>query len=99
MTKNTKTLLTIAGVGVVGYIIYNQFIKKGSKNFADFTRGAREGKPFRTLKTGICGDLGGCVNGRCKVPIYGQGNYVQSVYTYQCSGDGETMKIGQLVQG
>jgi hypothetical protein len=36
MTKNTKTLLTIAGVGVVGYIIYNKFIKKGSKNFSNF---------------------------------------------------------------
>jgi hypothetical protein len=36
MTNNTKTLLTIAGVGVVGYIIYKQFFKKGSKNFSNF---------------------------------------------------------------
>ena len=38
MTKNTKTLLTVAGVAVVGYLLYTQFRKKsGSKSFAGFT--------------------------------------------------------------
>jgi hypothetical protein len=101
MTKNTKTLLTIAGVGVVGYIIYNQFIKKGSKNFANFTRkGGGKGTqgfvgPLRPA--GRCGEVGGCVDGRCNYPVYGENGTIVSVITHQCSGSGLGMQVGQMI--
>jgi hypothetical protein len=38
MDKNTKTLLTIGGVAVLGYILYKQF---GSKSFANAIGTAR----------------------------------------------------------
>jgi hypothetical protein len=40
MTKNTKTLLTIGGIAVVGYILWKQGVfgkKTDSKSFAGFT--------------------------------------------------------------
>ncbi len=79
MTKNTKTLLTIAGVGVVGYIIYNQFIKKGSKNFANFTRSRRT-------------TLSGCTGGDCNRPQdcpCGECCQNNKCYVKQIDGDGK----------
>jgi hypothetical protein len=102
MTKNTKTLLTIAGVGVVGYIIYNQFIKKGSKNFANFTRRGDEGTPVRNRITlpsrrgGRCGET--CIMNRCSYPVYGSSGNVSSYITHNCEGQGESMKIGNMIQ-
>jgi hypothetical protein len=102
MTKNTKTLLTIAGVGVVGYIIYNKFIKKqGSKNFADFTRGGQEGSPVRTRialpsrRGGRCGET--CIMNRCSYPVYGQSGNITSYHTHTCEGQGMGMTVGQMI--
>jgi hypothetical protein len=39
MTKSTKTLLTIGGIAVVGYILWKQGIFGGKKSFAGFTAG------------------------------------------------------------
>lgn len=43
MNKNTKTLLTIGGIAVVGYILYKQFAKSGTKSFANL-----EGTPSKS---------------------------------------------------
>ena len=37
MTKNTKTLLTIGGIAVVGYILWKRGVFGGKKSFAGFT--------------------------------------------------------------
>lgn len=68
MTKNTKTLLTIGGIAVVGYILYKQFAKSG-KSFAGFTAsddffnasGCKQNDPSCNL----CGES--CVDGKCYV--------------------------------
>jgi hypothetical protein len=99
MTKNTKTLLTIAGVGVVGYIIYNQMKKKGSKNFANFTRGGgrKQGFVGPLRPAGRCGEVGGCVDNRCNYPVFDANGNVISVITHQCSGSGLSMTVGQMI--
>jgi len=110
MTKNTKTLLTVAGVAVVGYLLYTQFRKKSSsKSFAGFTADDdffnAGGRTART-RTGLptCGD--GCVDasgapvsggnqGSCVVHQYdGDGNITQLVL--RCTGSKSTQVLSPM---
>jgi hypothetical protein len=99
MTKNTKTLLTIAGVGVVGYIIYNKFIKKGSKNFANFTRkgGGKGTQGFVGPRRQATSCERDCIDGRCYTEIYDGNGVVRSRPMHSCSGSGENVIVGQMI--
>ena len=98
MTKNTKTLLTIAVLGGVGYLIYKQMNKP--KSFSNFTRGRRStlsscGAGGCQPKDCLCGEC--CDGGKCYYGVYdAQGNATYRALT--CTGTGES-QINQLSLG
>lgn len=93
MNKQTKMILGVAAVGVAAYFIFKSMKPK--------TGFVREGSPVRQRiripRPGRCGEVGGCVNNRCNYRVFGPTGQVQSVITHTCSGDGESMQIGPMV--
>jgi hypothetical protein len=105
MTQNTKNLLMIGGVAVVGYLIYKQMSKP--KNFANATGRSLTGKTRMGSmcsagsddpSCNLCGES--CVNNRCNFATYNQNGQITGYRTISCGGVGESGGYGTtLLQG
>lgn len=95
MDKQTKMILGVAAIGVAAYLVFKSMKPKTTATFVN------EGVPVRPRiripRPGRCGTVGGCVNNRCNYKVFGPTGNVQSVITHTCSGDGESMQIGPMV--
>jgi hypothetical protein len=110
MTQNTKNLLMIGGVAVVGYLIYKQMSKP--KNFANYvdddffnvsgTRKARMSSPrgggscSSGDNTPSCNLCGqSCMNGICYFAIYDKDGNIGSYQQATCGGAGTQIGRGK----
>ena len=106
MTMNTKNLLMIGGVAVVGYLIYKQMSKP--KNFANYvdadffnasgTRRTRAGlggctKGDNSPACNLCGQS--CENGICYYAIYDKDGNIGSYRQGTCGGAGTQFGRGK----
>ena len=107
----TKNILMVGGVAIVGYLLYKKYGNKptstsrgtGTSSFTadgDFFSVSGTGRArMGGIKSGgsdICGE--GCVNGKCRFPVYDANGNV-TYLTTTCTGTGESGYGTTILQG